>query len=266
MLLIYIKNQLGVYSLEQFDLTGKTALVTGGGRGLGKSIALALAEAGANVAITSRTESELQEVAKEINSFSRNALYASVDIRDKQAIQAFVDEVVEKEGKIDILVNGAGTNKRVPFLEVTEEDWDFVMDINLKSVLFASQAVIPYMQKQKYGKIINIASLTSEIGLSNMPIYGASKGGVSQLTKALAVDFAQDGIYTNAIGPGYFKTEMTKVLFEDPKKVEWMNSRIPLKRTGNMEDIRGVAVFLASDASNYITGQTIYVDGGWLFS
>lgn len=255
-----------MYLLVLFDLTGKTAVVTGGGRGLGKSIALALAEAGANVAITSRTESELQEVAKEINSFSRKVIYSALDIRDKQAIQTFIEEVIEKEGKIDILVNGAGTNKRVPFLEVTEEDWNFVMDINLKSVLFTSQAVIPYMQERKYGKIINIASLTSEIGLSNMPIYGASKGGVSQLTKAMAVDFAQDGIYTNAIGPGYFKTEMTKVLFEDQKKVEWMNSRIPLKRTGNPEDLRGTAVFLASDGSNYITGQTIYVDGGWLFS
>jgi NAD(P)-dependent dehydrogenase (short-subunit alcohol dehydrogenase family) len=255
-----------VWQLRLFDLNGKTALVTGGGRGIGRGIALALAEAGANVAVTSRTESELKSVASEISALSRKAYYSTVDARNKEAIINFVEKVVQEEGKIDILVNGAGTNKRVPFLEVTEEDWDFVMDINLKSVLFATQAVIPYMKKQKYGKIINIASLTSEIGLNHMTIYGASKGGVSQITKALAVEFADDGILTNAIGPGYFKTEMTKVLFEDQQKVEWMKSRIPLKRTGNVEDIQGAAVFLASDASSYITGQTIYVDGGWLIS
>ena len=255
-----------MWQLGLFDLNGKTALVTGGGRGIGRGIALALAEAGANVAVTSRTESELKSVASEISALSRKAYFSTVDVRNKEAISNFVEKVVQEEGKIDILVNGAGTNKRVPFLEVTEEDWDFVMDINLKSVLFATQAVIPYMKKQKYGKIINIASLTSEIGLNHMTIYGASKGGVSQITKALAVEFADDGILTNAIGPGYFKTEMTKVLFEDQQKVEWMKSRIPLKRTGNVEDIQGAAVFLASDASNYITGQTIYVDGGWLIS
>ncbi|WP_042346963.1 glucose 1-dehydrogenase [Bacillus massiliigorillae] len=252
--------------MKLFDLSGKTALVTGGGRGIGRSIALALAEAGANVAITSRTESELQSVTNEISTFSRKAYYSTVDVRNKEAIHSFVEEVVEQEGKIDILVNGAGTNKRIPFLELSEEDWNLVMDINLKSVLFASQAVIPYMQKQKNGKIINIASLTSEIGFNNMAVYGASKGGVSQLTKALAVEFANDGILTNAIGPGYFKTEMTKVLFENQDKVEWMKSRIPLKRTGNVEDLQGTAVFLASNASNYLTGQTIYVDGGWLIS
>lgn len=252
--------------MKLFDLTGKTALVTGGGRGIGKSIALALAEAGANVAITSRTENELKSVAEEINAFSRKAYYSSVDVRDKESINSFVEEVVKQEGKIDILVNGAGTNRRLPFLEITEDDWDFVMDINLKSVLLVSQAVIPHMKKQNYGKIINIASLTSEIGFGNMAAYGASKGGVSQISKALAVEFADSGICTNAIGPGYFKTEMTKVLFEDEQKVEWMKSRIPLKRIGNVEDLQGAAVFLASDASNYITGQTVYVDGGWLSS
>jgi 2-deoxy-D-gluconate 3-dehydrogenase len=252
--------------LRLFDLQGKTAIVTGGGRGIGRSIALALAEAGANVAVTSRTEQELKSVADEITAFSRKAYYAAADVRDKMAISAFVEEVISKEGKVDILVNGAGTNRRLPFLEITEEDWDFVMDINLKSVLFATQAVIPHMKKQQYGKIINIASLTSEIGFNNMTAYGASKGGVSQITKALAVEFARDGILANAIGPGYFKTEMTKVLFEDEQKVDWMLSRIPLKRTGDVEDLQGTAVFLASDASNYITGQTIYVDGGWLIS
>ncbi|MCF3944150.1 SDR family NAD(P)-dependent oxidoreductase [Oceanobacillus alkalisoli] len=249
-----------------FDLTGKTALVTGGGRGIGESIALALAKAGANVAVISRTESELEKVADQITALSRKVYFKSVDITDKAAIQSFVKELVEQEGKIDILVNGAGTNKRSPFLEVTEEEWDSIMAINLKSVVFASQAVIPYMQKQGYGKIINIASLTSEIGMKNLTTYSASKGGVSQITKALAVEFAEDGIFVNAVGPGYFKTKMTASLFEDKQKVGWMESRIPLKRTGNTEDVQGAAVFLASEASNYVTGQTIYVDGGWLIS
>lgn len=252
--------------LQHFDLTGKTAMVTGGGRGIGRSIALALAKAGANVAVVSRTKSELEEVADKISGLSRKAYYDSVDITDKKAIQFFVEELVEQEGKIDILVNGAGMNKRTPFLEVTEEEWDFVMAINLKSIVFASQSVIPYMQKQGNGKIINIASLTSEISFKNMTSYSASKGGVSQITKALAVEFAEDGIFVNAVGPGYFKTKMTASLFEDEQKVSWMQSRIPLKRTGNTEDVQGAAIFLASEASDYITGQTIYIDGGWLIS
>lgn len=252
--------------MRLFDLTGKTAFVTGGGRGIGRSIALALAEAGANVAVMSRTESELKAVAKEIEGFSRKSYYGIADVRDKDSIQRFVDEVVEKEGKIDILVNGAGTNKRYGFLELSEEDWDFVMDVNLKSVYLTSQAVIPYMQKQKYGKIINIASLTSELAFPNMASYAASKGGVSQLTKVIAVEFADDGILSNAIGPGYFETEMTKVLFEDQERVDWMKSRTPLKRVGQLDELQGAAVYLASSASDYVTGQTIYVDGGWLSS
>lgn len=252
--------------MNLFNLTGKTALVTGGGRGLGESIALSLAEAGANVAVVSRTENELIEVVKKLNEYPGNAYYKAIDILDKNSVESFVSELIEKEGSIDILVNGAGTNKRIPFLDVSDEDWETVMNVNLKSVLYVSQAVIPYMQKQQQGKIINIASLTSEIGLEGMPMYGASKGGVSQLTKSMAVDFARNGILVNAIGPGYFKTKMTEKLFQDENKLRWMEDRIPLKRTGEAEDLNGTAIFLASKASDYITGQTIYVDGGWLIS
>jgi NAD(P)-dependent dehydrogenase (short-subunit alcohol dehydrogenase family) len=253
--------------MKLFDLNGKTALVTGGGRGIGRSIALALAEAGANIAITSRTESELKETAGIINKcFSRKTMYKAIDALNLEDIKDFINDVVKQEGKIDILVNAAGTNKRLSFLEITEDDWDFVMDTNLKTAVFTSQAVIPYMKEQNFGKIINIASLTSEIAFPNMAAYAASKGGISQLTKALAVEFADHGILVNAIGPGYFRTELTKSLFEDEEKVAWMKSRIPLKRTGEVKDLQGVAVFLASSASNYITGQTIYVDGGWLSS
>lgn len=252
--------------MKLFDLTGKTALVTGGGRGIGKSIALGLAEAGANVVVMSRTESELQEVVKEIEQFSRKGYYGIADVRKKDEIQQVVDMVIEKEGKIDILVNGAGTNKRYSFLDLSEEDWDFVMDVNLKSVFLTSQVVIPHMKKQGSGKIINIASLTSELGFENMPSYAASKGGVSQLTKVIAVEFANDGILCNAIGPGYFETEMTKALFENDDRVNWMKSRTPLGRTGKVEELQGAAIYLASGASDFVTGQTIYVDGGWLSS
>lgn len=252
--------------MKLFDLTGKTAVVSGGGRGIGKSIALALAEAGADVVVASRTEKELKETCKEIENLGRKAFYQTLDVLNKEAIENFVQEVVDKTGKIDILVNAAGTNIRKRLVDLEESDWDFVMNVNLKSVYLLSKAVIPHMQNQKYGKIINIASLTSEIGFPNMPVYAASKGGVSQLTKAMAVEYAQDGINVNAIGPGYFKTEMTKVLYEDEEKVKWMKSRIPLGRVGNLEDLKGTAIFLASSASDYITGQTIYVDGGWLIS
>lgn len=252
--------------MELFNLQGKTALVTGGGRGLGKTIALSLAEAGANVSVVSRTEEELIEVANEINKFSVKSYYKSLDITDKDSIKNYVEELVSEEGKIDILVNAAGGNNRVPLLEVNDADWEFIMDLNLKSVLFCSQAVIPYMQKQQSGKIINITSLSSEIGLPNMPLYGASKGGVSQLTKSLALDFASDGIAVNAIGPGYFQTKMTESVFKDKERVDWMKKRIPMGRTGEFNDIRGVSIFLASEATDYVTGQTIYVDGGWLIS
>lgn len=252
--------------VKLFDLSGRTALITGGGRGIGRSIALALAESGANVALTSRTESQLEQVANDILNLSRRAYYSALDICDLEAVKNFVDEVVSREGKIDILVNAAGGNRRIPMTQVTEDDWDFVMDLNLKSVFFTTQIVIPYMQKQRYGKIINIASLTSQLGIKNMSVYSASKGGISQLTKSIAVEFAKDGILANAIGPGYFKTEMTKAVFEDQNYLEWMKSRIPLGRTGEVDELRGVAVFLASEASKYVTGQTIYVDGGWLSS
>lgn len=253
--------------MRLFDLSGKTAVITGGGRGIGKSIALALAEAGADVVVASRTESELKAVCDEIEEkFGRKTYYQTVDITKKDSIDSLVTNVIEESGKIDILVNGAGTNVRDKMVELDESDWDFVMDVNLKSVYLVSKAVIPHMKKQKSGKIINVASLTSEIAFSNMPVYAASKGGVSQLTKAMAVEYADDGIYSNAIGPGYFKTEMTKVLFEDEEKVNWMKSRIPLERIGEMEDLQGSAIFLASKASDYITGQTIYVDGGWLIN
>lgn len=252
--------------MKLFDLTGKTALVTGGGRGLGRGVALALAEAGADVAVTSRTADELKTVCQEIEGFSRKSFYQDLDVRDVDTMKMFVERIVEEQGHIDILVNAAGVNVRRPFLEIKAEDWDFVMDINLRSVLLTSQLVIPHMVTNGKGKIINFASLTSQIGLKDMAIYGASKGGVAQITKAMAVEFAEAGIQVNAIGPGYYSTKMTKPVFEDEARRQWLISRIPMRRTGEESDLAGVSIFLASSASDYITGQTIYVDGGWLAS
>jgi len=252
--------------MQLFDLKGKTAVVTGGGRGIGRAIALALAEAGADVAITSRTDEELIKVGKEIEDFSRKSFYKAMDVRDKKSIDQFVAEIVEQQGSIDILVNAAGLNVRRAFLDFTEEEWDFVLDINLKGTVLACQTVLPYMIKQKQGKIINIASLSSVLGFKDMAAYAASKGAVSQLTKALAVEFAEQGINVNAIGPGYFSTKMTEPVFSDEKKLEWMMMRTPMKRIGEDLDLQGVAVFLASEASRYMTGQTMYIDGGWIVS
>ncbi|TQR18231.1 SDR family oxidoreductase [Psychrobacillus soli] len=249
-----------------FSLKGKTAFITGGSRGLGKAITMALSEAGATVAIVSRTESELKKTAEEIEENGGTCHYSAVDVQNREEIEKFAKELFEKTGSIDILVNAAGINRRHSFLEFPEDEWDQVINTNLRSVYIVSQVVIPYMQKQQYGKVINIASLTSELGFPNMAAYAASKGAVSQLTKVLAVEFANDGILVNAIGPGYFKTELTMSLFEDEEKVAWMKSRIPLKRIGVPDELKGTAVFLASSASDYITGQTIYVDGGWLIS
>jgi 2-deoxy-D-gluconate 3-dehydrogenase len=252
--------------MKMFDLTGKTAIVTGGGRGLGRSITLALAEAGADIALVSRTKTELEEVCQEVRQLSRKCFYKDMDIRDRVAMKSFVEQIATEQGSIDILVNATGTNVRNTLLNTSEEEWDHVFDINLKSILITSQIVIPYMQEQKSGKIINFASLTSEIGLKGMAAYCASKGGVSQLTKSMAVELAEDNICVNAIGPGYFKTKMTESVFQDEEKLKWMLSRIPMGRTGRDDDLNGVAIFLASSSSNYITGQTIYVDGGWLAS
>ncbi|MCL7749623.1 SDR family NAD(P)-dependent oxidoreductase [Halalkalibacter alkaliphilus] len=249
-----------------FDLSGKVAIVTGGARGLGKGIALALAQAGATVGLISRSEEELQETCNEIIEGSGESFYKAVDVRDGDAIKAFVADTISEYGNIDILVNAAGLNVRKPFLEIGDEDWELIMDVNLRSVVKVSQAVLPFMQKIQTGKIINIASLTSEIGIDGMGSYAASKGGVSQLTKTMAREFAQEGIQVNAIGPGYFKTKMTGPVFEDEQRIQWLLSRIPMKRTGTPEDLGGAAVFLASQASDYVTGQTIYVDGGWLSS
>ena len=249
-----------------FDLSGKTALITGGSGSLGKSISKALASAGAEVIIAGIEPLEkLLNIQREFEDSGLKASVMNLDVSNYQQVQSLTETIRNDYGKIDILVNAAGTNARGPILETTLEDWEKVININLRGTFFVSQAVARLMFDQKNGKIINIGSLSSHIGLPNMGPYCASKGGVNQLTKAMAIEWASC-IQVNAIAPGYFKTEMTAPMFKNEEWLQNILKRIPQGRTGVPEDLSGTAIFLASDASNYVTGQTLYVDGGWVAS
>jgi len=250
--------------LEKMSLKGKAGIVTGVSRGLGKGIAIGLAQAGADLAITGRNLEKIERVAEEIKSWGGEVLPLQVEVTRKEDIDRMVGKTLERFGKIDFLFNNAGKITRVPSEEFSEKDWDEEINVNLKGTFLCCQAVGRVMIKQKRGKIINISSVASFIGGKNIPAYSASKGGVSQLTKSLASDWAKYNIRVNAIGPGYFMTDFTEALRRDPERFSAINARIPLGRWGEPEDLAGIAVFLASDASDYITGQTIFVDGGWL--
>jgi 2-deoxy-D-gluconate 3-dehydrogenase len=250
--------------LDKFKLTGNVALVTGASRGLGQGMAIALAEAGADVALVARTASALEETASLIRKAGVKTLVILADLSISGESSRVVNETVSHFGKVDVLLNAAGTQVRKPIFEMTEQDYDYLMSVNLKSIYFLSQSAAKEMAKRKKGKIINIASLSSFIGLSNISIYGTSKGGVASLTRQFAVELANNNVQVNAIAPGYFITELTAALFKDPERAKWVLGKIPLGRTGDAEDLKGAVVFLASAASDYVTGQTIPVDGGWL--
>ena len=245
-----------------FDLTGRVALVTGASRGLGQTFARALARAGAEVAITSRTLDSLRPFQKEIESIGRRAVPLELDVRDEESIRRTVDAAHAAFGKIDILVNNAGCNVRKKAVDVTWEDWNLVLDTNLRGSFFAAQSVARHMIERGSGRIINIGSVTSMFGFAGLGPYGASRGGIRQLTMSLADDWGPHGITVNCLAPGWFKTEQNKVLYEDKEWVDYLVDKIPLRRTGRPEDLEGAVVFLASDASAYITGQTLLVDGG----
>jgi NAD(P)-dependent dehydrogenase (short-subunit alcohol dehydrogenase family) len=252
--------------MELFSLQDKVAVVVGGSKGLGRGIATGLALAGATVVLGSRHQRELDQTAAEIRKETRAAVYGvAVDMTSLAGIEDFVRQVIAKAGHIDILVNSAGINIRKSALDFTEQDWDTVQDVQLKYVFFMNQAVARHMIQAKIpGRLINMASLTSVLGLKGMVAYGAAKAGIVQMTKALANEWAEYGLRVNAIGPGYYKTEMTQALFADEKAVKAMLANIPLRRLGLPEDLIGTAILLASDAAAYITGQVFYVDGGWL--
>jgi gluconate 5-dehydrogenase len=245
-----------------FDLSGKVALVTGTSRGLGQYFARALARAGADLAITSRDKNTLSAFAGEIESLGRRTFSVELDVRDHASIERAVQAVEAHFGKIDILVNNAGCNVRKPALEVTWDDWNTVLDTNLRGSFFVAQAVARGMIQRGYGRIINIGSVTSVAGFAGLAPYGASRGGIRQLTMSLADDWGSQGVTVNCLAPGWFKTKQNQVLYENAAWVEYICDRIPMKRPGQPDDLDGAVVFLASESSRYITGQILLVDGG----
>ena len=245
-----------------FDLTGKVAIVTGTSRGLGQYMARALARAGADLVITSRDAATLQKFQSEIAALGRRVLPLALDVRDHASIQKMSDGAAAHFGKIDILVNNAGCNVRKPAIDVTWDDWNLILETNLRGTFFVSQAVARHMIPRKYGRIINIGSVTCVAGYAGLAPYGASRGGVKQLTMALADDWGIHGITVNCLAPGWFKTAQNAVMYENQEWVDYLCDRIPLKRPGKPNDLDGAVVFLASDASEYMTAQTLLIDGG----
>lgn len=248
---------------ELFGLTGKVAIVTGASRGIGKEVAIALAKAGADVALIARNEKELNEVEQEIKQFGRNVLSVPMDLLEIDLMSTKIEQIHDYFGKIDILVNNAGINIPKPALDVTEEDWDKVLDINLKSTFFLCKTVAKYMIPNKNGKIINMSSQMAFVGYYKRAAYSSSKGGLLQLTRALAIEWSKHNINVNSIAPTFIDTPMTKPMFEDEVFLDDVLKRIPLGRLGKMEDLFGAVIYLSSTSSDMVTGHTVMVDGGW---
>lgn len=246
-----------------FSLTNRVAIVTGASKGLGYGTALALANAGAHVVVTSRAQERVEPVAKEIRQMGRQALPLAMEVRSLESIDAMVEATLDHFGQIDILVNNAGINIPEPALDVTEEHWDRLMDINLKGLFFCAQQVGRVMVDQGQGKIINIGSQMGFVGGALRAAYCSSKGGVVQLTKALAIEWAQHGVNVNGVAPTFLRTPFTAPMFEDEQFYQEVVGNILFGRLGEVEDVLGAVIFLASSAADLITGHTILVDGGW---
>jgi NAD(P)-dependent dehydrogenase (short-subunit alcohol dehydrogenase family) len=247
---------------DLFDLSGKVAIVTGTSRGLGQIFARALAKAGADLVLTSRRRDDLLSFEKEMTTLGRRAISLALDVRDQASIQKMAADAEAAFGQIHILVNNAGCNVRKPALDVTWDDWNLILDTNLRGSFFVAQAVARGMVQRNYGRIINIGSVTSVAGFAGLGPYGASRGGIKQLTMSLADDWGKHGITVNCLAPGWFRTEQNKILYESKEWVDYLTDRIPVKRPGQPNDLDAAVVFLAAESSRYVTGQTLLVDGG----
>jgi gluconate 5-dehydrogenase len=248
--------------MSGFDLSGKVALITGASRGLGQFFGRALARAGADLVVTARNADDTRAFTEEIRALGRRASGVALDVREEASIRAAVDQALACFGGIDVLVNNAGCNVRKPAVDVSWEDWNTVLDTNLRGAFFVAQAVARHMIPRGRGRIVNIGSVTSVFGYAGLAPYCASRGGIKQLTMSLADEWGRHGITVNCLAPGWFRTEQNQVLYQDPRWVEYICDRIPLGRPGQPHDLDGAIVFLASDASAYVTGQTLLVDGG----
>jgi gluconate 5-dehydrogenase len=248
--------------LQQFDLSGKTALITGSSAGIGLALAQGLAGAGAAVVLNARNAAKLQAAAQALREQGATVHALAFDVTDATAVAAAVARIEADIAPIDILVNNAGMQKRAPLQDFAQADWQQLMRTNLDSVFVVGQAVARHMIPRGRGKIINICSVQSELGRPNIAPYTASKGAVKMLTKGMAIDWGPHGLQVNGLGPGYFKTELNQALVDNPEFSSWLIGRTPSRRWGDVEDLVGAAVFLASDASRFVNGHILYVDGG----
>ncbi len=249
--------------LEIFNLSGKVAMVTGSTRGLGETAAMALAKAGADVAVCGRNQADLKRVSGAIRALGRKSTGFTLDVTSKEKIHQGVKDILETFGQVDILVNNAGVNYRVPVLEYPEDQWDLILNTNLKGYYLVAQAVVPQMVERGYGKVINVSSIAGQIGVINLSAYSAAKGGVNQITRVMAVEWAKLGVRVNAIAPTYFETELVTQIRNDPARMKFITERTPMGRFGKLPELEGLVIFLAAPASDFITGQVICIDGGW---